>query len=256
MEVVVKKLVLSVMVIGAVGAACAENGPRQATGEEIPESVRVEAGTMTTGFASDRVHRKASVDAYRIGKTLVSVARYKQCIAAGACTAPSLHGGVCDRPSPSADGRTFDAGDELPVSCVTPTQASAYCAWVGGSLAGEAEWLLAARGPEPARFSWGSAQATCEQHPSAVGCQRTGDAFQISKHPKGASARGVEDVLLTPGELVAHTRPTDSCPSPGPCAVQSTYPGDIVGVLPVDGAELKPWVRSYGFRCMWTGGAK
>ncbi|CAN5816944.1 hypothetical protein BH09MYX1_BH09MYX1_40220 [soil metagenome] len=241
------------------GLACSESGPRPANADEIPESVSISGGKkFTSGFSSDKVHRVESLDGYRIGKTLVSTTRYKQCVSVGACTRPALRGGACDRTASAiTSGSTYDAAGDLPVTCVTPAQAEAYCAWVGGTLAGEAQWLNAARGGTPARFAWGAGNATCDQHPRATNCPRTEDSFLVGRHPLGASKSGIEDVLLVPGELVLHEKDSDACRGPSACVVQSTYPGEIVGVVPLEAApkELKPWVNVYGFRCAWAGGA-
>jgi serine/threonine-protein kinase len=52
------------------------------------------------------------------------------------------------------------AGDH-PINCVDYAGAEAYCRWVGKRLPTEAEWELAARGPEGRPHPWGSDAPTC-----------------------------------------------------------------------------------------------
>ena len=50
--------------------------------------------------------------------------------------------------------------DNLPVSCVSWTEAYAFCIWDGGFLPSDAEWGYAAAGGSAQReFPWGSADS-------------------------------------------------------------------------------------------------
>jgi len=227
-------------------------------------------------------------------------------------------------------------------------QAEAYCRSVNGRLPSLDEWLLAARGPSPRRFSWGDQPpARCDQHPFAAqlvsnlhmgdpraleGCpavdagqdkptpdtraagNETPDApldndlgkagvgkvdlskvelgkvdpskvdpaklgrlnaskrglgkrelsandIAVGKHSTGASPSGVEDVLLTPGELLRGEEKGQFVPcsrAGGHCVVFGMDPGAIDGVqsfykVPTDKAAAVARVvtgRAYGFRCV------
>jgi formylglycine-generating enzyme required for sulfatase activity len=55
--------------------------------------------------------------------------------------------------------------NSLPVTNVSPQQAQAFCAWVGGRLSTEIEWESAVRGPQDRGdpYPWGSAPPTRER---------------------------------------------------------------------------------------------
>src|SRR5690606_12662095 len=128
----------------------------------------------------------------------------------------------CTEPTSScAQG---DGHDQDAALCVGVDNARAYCAWSGGRLPTLSEWLLAARGRSPQRFSWGDDAPSCEQHPlakvapadRAAGVERVREAredetecgegrellFRVGMHVAGASPSGVEDILLASGELI------------------------------------------------------
>lgn len=94
-------------------------------------------------FSEQRPH-EVTVRDIDLDRTEVSVARYRRCVAAGACSPPGFVAG---------DAR-FDRG-ELPVTHVTWDDAESYCRWTGGRLPTEAEWEHAARGRGGHAFPWG-----------------------------------------------------------------------------------------------------
>jgi hypothetical protein len=178
------------------------------------------------------------------------------------------------------------AKDDVPVTCVGLEQATRHCAWLGGKLPTLDEWLLAARGSGVRKHSWGDAAATCEQHPlgqvdSASGetademelvPRSCGDSldelYQIAQHPAGASPSGVQDVLLSRGELARSSENALFAPCSEPragCVVYGLSPGSIDSVEPVEmpgeHAEKKsgsstdsawPAAESpYAYRCVW-----
>jgi formylglycine-generating enzyme required for sulfatase activity len=232
--------------------------------DEIPESVVVPGSDMTEGYAIGILRRPVALDTFRITRFPITVGRWKQCISAGACKEPASVATACTDTT-----RTFQAGNEsAPITCVTPEQAESYCAWQRGWTPSAAEWLLAARGPTIRRYPWGDSAPDCTQHPGGVtgsipvtACrpadQPERDGWVVGKHPSGASPSGMQDILLTPAELLARTAGAQfpACfGERGACLVRGIAPAaiDAVGGVPVDAPS--PEIPVYAFRCAWVGG--
>jgi hypothetical protein len=222
----------------------------------MPALASVGAATVVVGFARGHLRQSASVDAFRITKHPITVAQYRACVTKGGCAAPSTPAS-----EPPADAGA-EAHDAFPMASMTVEEAEKYCAWVGGALPTSEQWMLAARGASPMRFAWGNDEPTCEQHPGADGAcvQVTADrtvaaSHATGAHPKGASPYGVEDVLLTPRELIGASPDAyfGSCATPNAgCVVYGIRPGAIDSVEPVrDRAsrEGSP-VATSAFRCV------
>jgi len=247
--------------------SCSEEtkGPRSPNNDEVPEVVSVAGGPYTSGLAMGSLRVERDVKVFRITKHPISVRQYSQCIAVGACSEPSFKGSSCTRrfvpgrgarTGASIEGMTYGVQDDLPVTCTTVEQAKAYCSWQRGGLPSTDQWLKAARGTSPLQHSWGNHGATCEHHPGAIRperCPMTLSSFAIGTHPKSASVSGLEDVLLTRGELTAGEPGSHlgSC-STGPCVgFGFTDAASIDAFQPVStDAEDDRWLVTYGFRCV------
>ena len=133
------------------------------------------------------------------------------------------------------------------------------------------EWLLAARGSSVQRYPWGNTAAACEQHGS-VGTQSMGRCKQgqaevgkVEHHPAGASPSGMQDILLTPGELlqtsddalfsVCRASEDAAAGTKRACVVYGLRPGAIDSVRGLTATAEQPDRSSsaYGFRCTWGG---
>jgi formylglycine-generating enzyme required for sulfatase activity len=160
-----------VLLLATSTAACDGEGSHRGRGpraDEIPSFELVAGGKVVVGLQLSPVREERTVSAFRITKNPITVGRYKQCVSAEACTEPALASAECRSPGDPKhlNGPTFGApdGDELPVTCVKPEQAIAYCRWLGGRLPDSTQWLAAARGPAVRRFAWGNELDACEQH--------------------------------------------------------------------------------------------
>jgi formylglycine-generating enzyme required for sulfatase activity len=203
---------------GAGGAAASEptlspcGELRGAAGADDLE-VCIEASSFTMGDSDAGVpsgytvhgpEHRVTLSAYVLDAYEVTVARYRACVAAGACAEPlAVVGQGCTY--------TTDPGtrEQHPVTCVSWDDAIAFCDWDGGRrLPTEAEWERAARGTESTRFPWGddvscskavfggnSQQQQCPNHvgqtPRAVGST-----------PLGVSGEGAFDLTGNAWEWV------------------------------------------------------
>lgn len=253
----------------------ANNAARAPNADEIPTFVSINPGKVTLGLALAVAQEDREVPAFRITKHPITVRRYRQCMAAGSCDVPALSARECrpaiERVDPVAatglSGSTIEQinPDEFPVTCLKPEQAARYCSWIGGKLPDSTQWLAAARGPTIRRYAWGNSITACEQHPLArvrgLECAATDiERFHVGSHPMGTSPMGIEDVLLTPAELVATS--TDAwasvcrIPSPG-CLVTGMPAGAIDGFSQITAPSTPdagmPTTTLFGFRCAMEG---
>jgi len=230
------------------------------------ELANVAASSVLSGFEHGQLRKRMDVAGFSISKRPITLAQYQSCVAAQVCQAPQQE-------CANAGGSGQDAA-----LCVGEENARAYCAWGEGRLPSLEEWLLAARGASPQRFSWGDAAATCEQHPLALDptLQRLSNApgsaqvptetkcgapvaarFEVGKHAAGASPSGVEDVLLARGELLGGEPASHFTPcamSGRSCLVYGVLPGAIDAVKLVNEAGTAEMSEAYTFRCVWSKG--
>jgi len=106
-------------------------------------SLRAPVG-IEGAFANELSVHPVSLSPFWIDRREVTVADYGRCVAASACNDPHLE-----------EGAARFARPRFPMSHVTWTEASTYCAWRGARLPTEAEWERAARGVRGRRFPWG-----------------------------------------------------------------------------------------------------
>jgi formylglycine-generating enzyme required for sulfatase activity len=118
----------------------------------------VPGGTFTMGAdgvgeRDEQPAHSVTVHGFLLDKTEVTNAKYLECVNAQVC-----------KPYRDNVARGFHAGPEAgfrapeqPVVGVSWYDASAYCAFRGKRLPGEAEWERAARGDDARKYAWGNA---------------------------------------------------------------------------------------------------
>ncbi len=135
-----------------------------------------------------------TVSDFEIDITEVSQIQYYDCVASGACLAPTCDWDPCG------------ARVNHPVVCVSRHDAADYCAWQKKRMPTEAEWEKAARGTDGLKFPWGNGDVDCTRT-NMVGCKAGLDGKDgtspVGSHPEGASPYGVLDMAGNVVEWVA-----------------------------------------------------
>lgn len=177
----------------------------------------------------------------------VTVAEYRHCVSAGACTEPD----PLERPS------TYHGDDPgLPVNYASLEQARAYCKHVGGRLPTSEEWRWAKSSAGKSRFPWGdlvpAGFLACGHEPLEPRRTCVGGSTSLDE-----SEQGIVDLACGLDELV------DATSDEPAGAISSTCPH-----TPPNGVVPEQWAKQYaghftagsdnsyliGFRCVRASG--
>jgi formylglycine-generating enzyme required for sulfatase activity len=211
------------------------------------EPARDECALAEEMFAAEYAPHEVWLSDFWIDRTEVTVARFRQCVAAGRCAAPPY----------AAGGERFD-GPDLPVTLVTWNDARTFCAWAGGRLPTEAEWERAARGTALRRYPWGNVW-----NPNLANHGRFGwdyidgsdgylELAPVGSFRDGRTPDGIDDLAGNVEEWAAdwyaHEYPRQSSVNPrGPDAgEQRVIRGGSYG-------DARPWLRGSARDKDWPG---
>jgi formylglycine-generating enzyme required for sulfatase activity len=164
-------------------------------------SMGATAANLGGGFSDHTPPHNVTLSAYFIDAYEVTVSRFRACVLAGTCQAPSTTGAGCTY---VAQAGPLDA---LPVNCVLYSTAVAFCKWDGGRrLPTEAEWERAARGTQGFNYPWGN-DFTCERAVAAASltCPDYDPVkpASVGTLQSGTSAEGAFDLVGNVAEWVA-----------------------------------------------------
>ena len=169
----------SLVVLAVAASARAEPCP--------PGMRRVAGGAYQMASGED-----ASVGAFCMDLTEVTVAAYRRCVDAGVCHAEELAcGGAATWGKPGTQNH--------PVNCVTWFEADAFCRAHGKRLPSEPEWEWAARGGRRGQtYPWGEAapadRACWDGEGNSAGKgDRTGTC-RVGANPRSTSREGFQDL--------------------------------------------------------------
>lgn len=185
------------------------------------------------------------VGAFRIDRTPVTVSAMRACVRAGVCVEPSryVHGPWC----------TWGQVDwhEHPMTCTTSSEAEAFCAWVGGRLPTEVEWLRAVFGDGVRRWPWGpdaSEGRSNLRHPNPEETDPDGWPFTspVGAFPQDRSPYGLLDAGGNVSEWVREPISPWATPQ-NPAQREPTGVG-----LMVEGADTESTHRVLGLSWMHT----
>lgn len=141
------------------------------------------------GDSDERPVHDLHIQPFALARTDVTVAQYRACEAAGACTKTPVKP-YCNEHEP--------AHEMHPINCVTWAQATAFCTWAQARLPTEAEWEYAAHGGERRRYPWGDQTPTkqlCWDGPaSELGLGKRRSTCPVDAHPAGAGPFGTLDL--------------------------------------------------------------
>ncbi len=172
------------------------------------KSIYIPSGTfvMTHGTRAYPSGGTLQMTGFGLGKTPVTVAEFKKCVAAGECT--SGHYNSYSSSSSGALYCNYNRGNDWlnhPMNCVDWHGAKEYCSWIGGRLPTEEEWEYASTHDGTQHLNTKYAMGNTLNH--CVNAQ-----YRVSDNYCQGNAAAVKPngVLDGTGDVLLHTPAGDS----------------------------------------------
>lgn len=222
-----------------VASACASEMLRDDAGACVLPEARITISGGTSHFGApdwegpEQALLDVSVPAFALDRAEVTVARFRVCSQAGAC--PKI---------------SDDSEPGRPVRNVSPSEASAFCAFAGGRLPSADEWLFAATSGSGRRYPWGNTGLVCRRATFGLvrgPCAHAGSGPDLAgARPDGATPEGVLDLS---GNVAEWTLERD-----GTFAARGgSYRSELAGDLKVWAVEPRQIRAAHvGFRCAYS----
>lgn len=196
--------------------------------------VALKGGKLPAGAADWQVAAGASLDVapFALDRGEVTVARYTECVRAGACA---------KLPSEREPG--------LPVTGLSAEDAARFCAFAEGRLPSSAEWRFAASGSEGRRFPWGFTGLVCRRASFGLvsgpcGSDASGPDL-VGARPDGKTPDGIVDLS---GNVAEWTRDPDGRLRARGGSYRSRVAAELVtAAVEVPDARA----QNVGFRCAY-----
>lgn len=177
-------------------------------------------------------------------------------------------------PPVTHSGWSATATPEMPITCVSWTQAAGYCSWIGKRLPTEAEWEKAARGTHGQVYPWGNADPDLQPEPCDYANYSVGTSpcigypVPVGTTPLDISPYGAKDMAANVYEMTAdwfqfnYYANAPSVDPPGPASPVAAAAGHALhgGSYTDDSTFIRPSSRLFaesnantnpnlGFRC-------